>query len=172
MGAFIVSERGLVLVLTLTDFLLFQLGDEDSDEEDPFAAVDDAGADDLAIDLETMLARDRMARACASVAEQVAVLDREEVDEFQIREAALELVSRVANELASIVLISVDPNLLLQVELLESCPETRAHYVRCHGVLATINLLQTVRSRDVLAILLRIMNIVSTGLCSRCPRFC
>jgi hypothetical protein len=66
-----------------------QLGDEDSDEEDPFAEVDDDGFEEA--NLEQNIARDKQARQISLVAELVDAISDEE-DEYPLREASLELV--------------------------------------------------------------------------------
>lgn len=50
---------------------------------------------------------------------------------------------------------------IFQVAYLEDSAEIRAHFVKSHGMLAVVDALQTTRSRDILGVLLRIVNIVS-----------
>lgn len=72
-----------------------QLGDEDSDEEDPFAAVDEtADARDTwdGHDLEANLLRDQVARQCALVGDLLEVMEGGNLDDYEVREAALQIV--------------------------------------------------------------------------------
>lgn len=71
------------------DLLLSQLGDEDSDEEDPFAEVEEDDFDEA--DLETNVARDKLARLASYVSELVDSI-ASDTDEYSLREASLELV--------------------------------------------------------------------------------
>ncbi|BGP24123.1 Protein kinase of the Mitotic Exit Network [Rhodotorula toruloides] len=122
------------------------LGEEDSDEEDPFAAVeaeelDPQGAiaflDDSEADLAANLARDHLARQCALVEELVDIVSSaEHPDDFETREAALQLTG-----------------------LLEESIDACAHFVKSHGMLIVLEALRMARSRDVLSILLRIVNL-------------
>lgn len=78
--------------LSLTDLTAQQLGDEDSDEEDPFASVEgDETLDHIETDLETNVARDKFARLCSGVEDLIERIGGE--DEYEVREASLELVS-------------------------------------------------------------------------------
>uniref|UniRef100_A0A0K3CJ22 BY PROTMAP: gi/472584551/gb/EMS22137.1/ STE/STE11/cdc15 protein kinase [Rhodosporidium toruloides NP11] gi/647399342/emb/CDR43947.1/ RHTO0S08e08328g1_1 [Rhodosporidium toruloides] n=1 Tax=Rhodotorula toruloides TaxID=5286 RepID=A0A0K3CJ22_RHOTO len=123
------------------------LGEEDSDEEDPFAAVeaeelDPHGAiaflDNSEADLAANLARDHLARQCALVEELVDVVaSTEHPDDFETREAALQLTG-----------------------LLEESCDACAHFVKSHGMLVVLEALRIARSRDVLSILLRIVNLI------------
>ncbi|BGP31514.1 Protein kinase of the Mitotic Exit Network [Rhodotorula toruloides] len=123
------------------------LGEEDSDEEDPFAAVeaeelDPHGAiaflDDSEADLAANLARDHLARQCALVEELVDVVaSAEHPDDFETREAAFQLTG-----------------------LLEESPNACAHFIKSHGMLVVLEALRIARSRDVLSILLRIVNLI------------
>ncbi|GAA5906712.1 hypothetical protein JCM6882_003280 [Rhodosporidiobolus microsporus] len=122
------------------------LGDEDSDEEDPFALVDadDAeaaatGAYDAEADLEANLARDKLAQQCALVSALIeTVATAEQLDgEWEVREAALQLTG-----------------------LLEESFDARAHFVKSHGMLVVLEALRVARSRDILSILLRIVNLI------------
>ncbi|GAA5841123.1 hypothetical protein JCM11251_008023 [Rhodosporidiobolus azoricus] len=122
------------------------LGDEDSDEEDPFALVDAddaeataAGAYDAEADLEANLARDKLAQQCALVSELIeTVASAERLDgEWEVREAALQLTG-----------------------LLEESGDARTHFVKSHGMLVVLEALRVARSRDILSILLRIVNLI------------
>ncbi|KAG0148073.1 hypothetical protein CROQUDRAFT_41983 [Cronartium quercuum f. sp. fusiforme G11] len=112
------------------------LGDEDSDEVDPFAEVDD---DDLTEEptLEANLARDRLARLGNLVTEIVDQMTPD-IDEFALKDGCMQLIG-----------------------LFEDTPEIRGHFVRSHGMLAVIELLQQFqRSRDLVSLLLRTINLI------------
>ncbi|GAA6044474.1 hypothetical protein JCM8097_000899, partial [Rhodosporidiobolus ruineniae] len=124
------------------------LGDEDSDEDDPFALVDQEAEDDLIANdrvgayeenLEVTLARDKLAQQCALVSELIdTVAGAERLDgEWEVREAALQLTG-----------------------LLEDLPEARTHFVKSHGMLVVLEALRIARSREILSILLRIVNLI------------
>lgn len=129
------------------------LGDEDSDEEDPFAEVRlhhalirvpsanhqlfnqiDEGFDEN--DLETNLSRDRHARLTASVN---ALIDKLEpmTPEYAQRDACDELLAIMAE-----------------------APEMQAQLVSAHGMLAILEVLESRPSRDVIIRLLKIINLV------------
>ncbi|GAA5871422.1 hypothetical protein JCM8547_002661 [Rhodosporidiobolus lusitaniae] len=121
------------------------LGDEDSDEDDPFASVEDGSEDDdfergyAEADLEANLARDKLAQQCMLVSELIETVARaERLDgEWEIREAALQLTG-----------------------LIEDSAEARTHFVKSHGMLVGLEALRVARSREILSILLRIVNLV------------
>jgi len=112
------------------------MGDEDSDEEDPFAQVEEEeGFGDG--DLEANLARDKLARLCANVTSLVDIIAAE-ADDFELREAALELLT-----------------------ILDESADARAYFTnKAQGMLAITRVLQITRSREILGILLRIVNLV------------
>ncbi|KAI5479767.1 STE/STE11/cdc15 protein kinase [Pseudohyphozyma bogoriensis] len=110
------------------------LGDEESDEEDPFAEVEEDGFDES--DLESNLARDKFARLCAFVSELIDSISSES-DEYALREASLELIT-----------------------ILEDSPEIKSHFVKSHGMLAVMETLQAARSREIIGILLRVVNLI------------
>ncbi|KAM0746355.1 kinase-like protein [Meredithblackwellia eburnea MCA 4105] len=114
------------------------LGEEDSDEDDPFAEVDqeEEQAALAETDLETNLARDKLARLAALVAQLVDTISSD-TDEYAIREAALEMIN-----------------------VFEDSPEMKAQFIKCHGLLAVIEVLQVTRSRELLGILLRVLNLI------------
>ncbi|KPV72270.1 uncharacterized protein RHOBADRAFT_47116 [Rhodotorula graminis WP1] len=139
------------------------LGDEDSDEDDPFAlddasslsvALADAGSgadaglfEYSAADLE----RDQLARQCALVGELVETVSgaaaavglgggsrrERDGDGPEVLEAALQLVG-----------------------LLEDSLNARAHFLKCHGVLVILEALRVARSREGLSVLLRVVNLI------------
>ncbi|GJN89439.1 hypothetical protein Rhopal_002425-T1 [Rhodotorula paludigena] len=124
-----------------------------SDEEDPFAAVEAEELDpltssastfdpwtegDMEADLAANLARDQLARQCALVEELVDLVSiAEHPDDFEIREAALQLI-----------------------ELLENSHDARTHFVKAHGMLVIFEALRIARSREILSMLLRIVNLI------------
>lgn len=48
----------------------------------------------------------------------------------------------------------------MQLETLDDTPAIRAHFVASHGMLAVLEVLQVSRSRDILGIFLRLVNLV------------
>ncbi|QRW06434.1 kinase domain protein [Ceratobasidium sp. AG-Ba] len=98
------------------------LGDEDSDEEDPFAEIDE-GFDEN--DLETNLSRDRHARLTSSVNGLIDKLEPNTPDHEQ-RNACDELLAIMAE-----------------------APEMQAQLVSAHGMLAILEVLESKPSRDV-----------------------
>ncbi|GAA5962208.1 hypothetical protein JCM3765_003898 [Sporobolomyces pararoseus] len=115
------------------------LGDEDSDDEDPFSAVDESTTSyDLEEhNLEANLLRDQVARQCALAGELLDVVEGGNLDDYEVREAALQLTG-----------------------LLEDSEEARNHFKKRHGTLVVVEALQVARSREILAILLRIVNLI------------
>lgn len=112
------------------------LGDEDSDEVDPFAEVDEEEMSEEPT-LEANLARDRLARLGNLVTEIVDQMTPD-IDEFALKDGCMQLIG-----------------------LFEDTPEIRAHFVRSHGMLAVIELLQQFqRSRDLVSLLLRTINLI------------
>ncbi|GAA5845101.1 hypothetical protein JCM9279_005433 [Rhodotorula babjevae] len=141
------------------------LGDEDSDEDDPFA-LDDAsslsialadagsGADAGAFEYSAAdLERDQLARQCALVGELVDIVSgaasgagasvgggsrrEREGDGREVLEAALQLAG-----------------------LLEDSLDARTHFLKCHGVLVILESLRVARSREVISVLLRVVNLI------------
>ncbi|KAH8830757.1 hypothetical protein DL96DRAFT_1594203 [Flagelloscypha sp. PMI_526] len=108
------------------------LGD-DSDEEDPFAEIDDHLAED---DLETNLQRDKYARLCGTVNGLIDEFTPAAPD-FQLREACDSLIS-----------------------ILEESPEMLSQLVSSHGMLAILEVLEGKCGRDVILRLLRIVNLL------------
>ncbi|WAR53920.1 hypothetical protein PtB15_3B429 [Puccinia triticina] len=112
------------------------LGDEDSDEVDPFAEVDEDNLTEEAT-LEANIARDRLARLSTLVTEIVDQMTPD-IDEISLKDGCMQLIG-----------------------LFEDTPEIRTHFVRSHGMLAVIELLQQFqRSRDLVSLLLRTINLI------------
>ncbi|ELU38194.1 STE/STE11/CDC15 protein kinase [Rhizoctonia solani AG-1 IA] len=109
------------------------LGDDNSDEEDPFAEIDE-GFDEH--DLETNLNRDRHARLTASVNNLIDKLEPNAPD-YQQREACDELLG-----------------------IMTEAPEMQAQLVSSHGMLTILEVLESKPSRDVIIRLLKIINLV------------
>ncbi|KAH9470133.1 hypothetical protein Pst134EA_007399 [Puccinia striiformis f. sp. tritici] len=113
------------------------LGDEDSDEIDPFAEVDEENFATEEATLEANLARDRLARLSTLVTEIVDQMSPD-IDEVSLKDGCMQLIG-----------------------LFEDTPEIRTHFVRSHGMLAVIELLQQFqRSRDLVSLLLRTINLI------------
>ncbi|KAG8995688.1 hypothetical protein FRB94_008863 [Tulasnella sp. JGI-2019a] len=109
------------------------LGDGDSDEEDPFAEIDEGFADN---DLETNLVRDKFARLCSTVNTFIEGLEPTAPD-YALREACDGLLA-----------------------ILEDAPEMHHQLVLSHGLLAIVDVLEGSPSREVIAKLLRIVNLL------------
>ncbi|GAA5944103.1 serine/threonine-protein kinase [Sporobolomyces koalae] len=116
-----------------------ELEDEDSDEDDPFATVADPtpiyDTDDT--NLEASLLRDQAARQCTLASDLLDLVGGRDPDNREAREAALQLTV-----------------------LLEDSEDARKHFAKRHGMLIVVEALQVARSRDMLAILLRIANLI------------
>ncbi|KAG8716348.1 hypothetical protein FRC09_015862 [Ceratobasidium sp. 395] len=121
------------------------LGDEDSDEEDPFAEIDE-GFDEN--DLETNLSRDRHARLTSSVNALIDKLEPNTPDDEQ-RNACDELLAIMAE-----------------------APEMQAQLVSAHGMLAILEVLESKPSRDVTIRLLKIVNLLVGGDLGFLESFC
>ncbi|TDL22240.1 hypothetical protein BD410DRAFT_788970 [Rickenella mellea] len=110
------------------------LGDENSDEEDPFAEIDEGFAED---DLEANLQRDKHARLCNSVNQLIDELTPSAPD-FQLRDACDQLLTIMAES-----------------------PEMQGQLVSSHGMLAIVEVLEAKSSsRDVTVKLLQIINLL------------
>ncbi|KAL1733487.1 hypothetical protein EV714DRAFT_204640 [Schizophyllum commune] len=107
------------------------LGDEASDEEDPFAEIDEGFAED---DLETNLQRDKYARLTNQVNQLIDELTPSAPD-FQLREACDQLLA-----------------------IMSDAPEMQVQLVSSHGMLAILEVLEGRCSRDVIMRLLQIIN--------------
>lgn len=121
------------------------LGDEDEDEEDPFAEIDEGFDED---DLETNVQRDKHARLCNMVNTLIDELSPAAPD-FQLRDACDQLMN-----------IMVDT------------PEMQDQLVSSHGMLAILEVLEGRCSRDVAIKLLQIVNLVVTADAGSLESFC
>ncbi|KIJ62679.1 hypothetical protein HYDPIDRAFT_30272 [Hydnomerulius pinastri MD-312] len=120
------------------------LGD-DSDEDDPFAEIDEGFAED---DLETNLQRDKHARLCSMVNQLIDELTPSAPD-FQLRDACDQLIG----------IMTENPEMLFQL-------------VSSHGMLAILEVLEGKCSRDVLMKLLHIINLLVTSDLGFLESFC
>ncbi|KAF9265314.1 hypothetical protein L218DRAFT_957501 [Marasmius fiardii PR-910] len=112
------------------------LGDEDSDEEDPFAEIDEGFSED---DLEANLQRDKYARLCNQVNSLIDELTPSAPD-FQLRDACDQLLNIMADT-----------------------PDMQMQLVSSHGLLAILEVLEGKCSRDVIMKLLQIINVLVTA---------
>ncbi|GAA5904546.1 serine/threonine-protein kinase [Sporobolomyces salmoneus] len=116
------------------------LGDEDSDDEDPFSSVNETSTTAYELDehnLEANLLRDQVARQCALVEDLLDTVESGKLDDYEVREAALQITG-----------------------LLEDSQDARTHFKKRHGTLVIVEALQIARSREILAIFLRIVNLI------------
>ncbi|KAI0247582.1 hypothetical protein BJV78DRAFT_906498 [Lactifluus subvellereus] len=121
------------------------LGDEDTDEEDPFAEIDEGFAED---DLEANLQRDKYARLTTAVNLLIDELTPSAPD-FQLRDACDQLLSIMAD-----------------------APEMQSQLVSAHGMLAILEVLEGHGSREVIMRLLQIINLLVTGDAGFLEGFC
>ncbi|KAI0299616.1 hypothetical protein BC826DRAFT_932423 [Russula brevipes] len=121
------------------------LGDEDTDEEDPFAEIDEGFAED---DLEANLQRDKYARLTSAVNQLIDELTPSAPD-FQLRDACDQLLS-----------------------IMSDAPEMQGQLVSAHGMLAILEVLEGRGSREVITRLLQIINLLVTADASFLEGFC
>lgn len=121
------------------------LGDENSDEEDPFSEIDEGFAED---DLEANLQRDKYARLCTQVNQLIDELTPSAPD-FQLRDACDQLLGIMADT-----------------------PEMQIQLVSSHGMLAILEVLEGKCSRDVNIKLLQIVNLLVTADLGFLESFC
>ncbi|KAF8895111.1 hypothetical protein BD779DRAFT_1497502 [Infundibulicybe gibba] len=111
------------------------LGDENSDEEDPFAEIDEGFSED---DLDANLQRDKYARLCNTVNQLIDELTPSAPD-FQLRDACDQLLA-----------------------IMNDTPEMQMQLVSSHGMLAILEVLEGKCSRDVIIKLLQMINLLVT----------
>ncbi|KAJ6602259.1 hypothetical protein B0H10DRAFT_2178892 [Mycena sp. CBHHK59/15] len=121
------------------------LGDDNSDEEDPFAEIDEGFAED---DLEANLQRDKYARLCNMVNQLIDELTPSAPD-FQLRDACDQLLNIMTDTLE------------MQLQLVSS-----------HGMLAILEVLEGKCSRDVSMRLLQIINLLVAANVGFLESFC
>ncbi|PWN48605.1 hypothetical protein IE53DRAFT_319044 [Violaceomyces palustris] len=126
------SDRTLQLTARLSN--RSWLGDDDRDEDDPFAEIDEGFEDEG--DLEANVARDKHARLCAHVTELVEALkpDGRENDLLN----ACEQIDAVLTDV----------------------PEMKEQLLSSHGALALIQLLEKSKRRELVARILGILNMI------------
>ncbi|KAF9651668.1 hypothetical protein BDM02DRAFT_3090819 [Thelephora ganbajun] len=139
------SESAPPLQLTTRLSSKSWLGDEHSDEEDPFAEIDEGFAED---DLEANLQRDKHARLCNSVNQLIDELTPAAPD-FQLQEACNQLLV-----------------------ILTDAPEMLSQLVSSHGMLAILEVLEGNCSREVNMKLLHIVNLLVTEDAGFLESFC
>lgn len=110
-----------------------QLGDEENDEDDPFAQLEE-GFDEM--DLEANIARDKYARLCLQVEGLVSSLKTTQLEDD---------LDDISSQLMDV--------------LLES-PETRNTIIGAHGMLPILEVLETCKKREVILKLLKIVNAI------------
>ncbi|KAJ7070151.1 hypothetical protein C8F01DRAFT_1115466 [Mycena amicta] len=120
------------------------LGDN-SDEEDPFAEIDEGFAED---DLEANLQRDKYARLCNMVNGLIDQLTPSAPD-FQLRDACDQLVN-----------------------IITETPEMQMQLVSSHGMLAILEVLESKCSRDVSIQLLQLINLLVNSNLGFLESFC
>ncbi|KAI0049407.1 hypothetical protein FA95DRAFT_872344 [Auriscalpium vulgare] len=126
------------------------LGDDDTDEEDPFAEIDEGFAED---DLEANLQRDKYARLTNAVNQLIDQLTPATPD-FQLRQACDQLLS-----------------------IMSDTPEMQSQLVSAHGMLAILEVLEECQEqreahREVVMRLLHIINLLVTADAGFLESFC
>ncbi|PUU84361.1 hypothetical protein B9Z19DRAFT_4627 [Tuber borchii] len=109
------------------------LGDEDIDEEDPFAQLEE-GFDEM--DLEANIARDKYARLCVQVESLVSSLKITQCEDD---------LDDISSQL---------------MDILSESPETKATIISAHGMLPVLEVLENCTKREVILKLLKIMNAI------------
>ncbi|KAF8505364.1 hypothetical protein BU17DRAFT_101047 [Hysterangium stoloniferum] len=140
-----VAEHAGTLQLTTRLSNKSWLGDELSDEEDPFAEIDEGFDED---DLEANVIRDKHARLCASVNHLIDELVPNAPD-YALRDACDELLATMVD-----------------------APEMKMQMVSSHGLLAILEVLESKPSRDVILRLLQIVNLLVTSDLGILESFC
>ncbi|EKG21879.1 hypothetical protein MPH_00799 [Macrophomina phaseolina MS6] len=125
------SERGTLKMMN-SKLSGSWLGDEE-DEEDPFAQLEE-GFDEM--DQETNVARDRYARLCSLVENRVSSLKSTQPED---------------------VLYDVSDELL---QILMESPEIKNIIISSHGMLPILEILESMRNREIILNLLKIVNII------------
>ncbi|KAG7088758.1 hypothetical protein E1B28_012724 [Marasmius oreades] len=140
-----VSEHPIGLKLNTRLSNRSWLREEDSDEEDPFAEIDEGFSED---DLEANLQRDKYARLCNQVNSLIDELTPSAPD-FQLRDACDQLLTIMADT-----------------------PDMQMQLVSSHGMLAILEVLEGKCSRDVIMKLLQIINVLVTADVGVLESFC
>ncbi|KZO92675.1 Pkinase-domain-containing protein [Calocera viscosa TUFC12733] len=121
------------------------LGDQDEDEDDPFAEIDESFDE---VDLESNLIRDKYARSCAQVNQLIDELVPT-ATETKLRDALDQLLA-----------------------ITEETPELQMQVVSAHGMLAMLEVLESNPSRDVVRRLLHLVNTLVTSDMGILESFC
>ncbi|KAI5778231.1 hypothetical protein EDC01DRAFT_622910 [Geopyxis carbonaria] len=109
------------------------LGDEEGDEEDPFAELEE-GFDEM--DLEANIARDKYARLCVQIDGLVSSLKTTQSEDD---------LDDISSQL---------------MDILSESPETKDNVIGAHGMLPILEVLETCRKREVILKLLKIVNAI------------
>lgn len=109
------------------------LGDEEGDEDDPFAELEE-GFDEM--DLEANIARDKYARLCLQIDSLVSSLKTSQ-SEDDLDDISTQLM-----------------------DIISETPETKDNVVGAHGMLPILEVLETCQKREVVLKLLKIVNAI------------
>ncbi|KAL0960993.1 hypothetical protein HGRIS_005988 [Hohenbuehelia grisea] len=121
------------------------LGDDNDDEEDPFAEIDEGFAED---DLEANLQRDKHARLCNTVNQLIDQLTPSAPD-FQLRDACDQLI-----------------------DVMSETSDMQVQFVSSHGMLAILEVLEGKCSRELIMKVLQIINMLVTADLAFLESFC
>ncbi|KZT60691.1 Pkinase-domain-containing protein [Calocera cornea HHB12733] len=121
------------------------LGDQDEDEDDPFAEIDESFDE---VDLESNLIRDKYARLCSQVNQLIDELVPT-ATEAKLRDALDQLLA-----------------------ITEETPELQMQVVSAHGMLAMLEVLESNPSRDVVRRVLHLVNTLVTSDMGILESFC
>jgi len=83
-----------------------------------------------------------------------------EADELAVRDGCLYLVC--ATDAAFFLYQSILKEALMQVDIFQDFPEVKDYFIKAHGLLTIVESLQSIRSREVISLELRIVNLVSS----------
>jgi len=114
--------------------------------------------------IEAILLRDQVARQCTLVTELLDIVSGGNPDDYEAREAALQIVRLFLLLSTIVLLLALTLPHVTQTVLLEETEEIRDHFNKRHGMLIVTQALQIARSREILSILLRIVNLVCNSL--------
>jgi len=114
--------------------------------------------------IEAILLRDQVARQCSLVTELLDIVSGGNPDDYEAREAALQIVRLFLLLSTIVLLLALTLPHVTQTVLLEETEEIRDHFNKRHGMLIVTQALQIARSREILSILLRIVNLVCNSL--------
>lgn len=129
------QDEGLALQTRISNHSWF--GNDASDEEDPFAEVDE-GFDE--IDFEANIARGKHAKACAEIAERFDALESYRKNEKELEAACDQLIT-----------------------LLTENPETKGSKAASHGAIPLLDLIENCVEQSLILKLLKVLNLVIRG---------